>query len=364
MSYRAAPPDSRVELSDEHRRVLLGGAATVELDTLISDVARVVDHAPYGVVFRIGRLRRSMDESREIAIRIAERLGDALIRHGAPSGLRVELDRAQDSFVVDGCASRTLLPHHDSAHCSYLSPSLYLDPEWDPDMRRFSGSGITTTHTIKLYQGFFVNDPGELVSLTSFYDKVRLVRDAHARATGTSRPQLSDTARWMGVNIRDTWTVREEEKVRYLALAAALGARDPIFRYVPVHWAEADFSREQRERFPGLERFRRPTHGLAGPSERLIDAAFRETLGLSWAEVREQHELCVASEAFDLVVGHNLTNLHGGLRGGPSRCLEPICLVVGEAEGDEYEGWLSAAWRAHWDALDEMVLTRNLGTRD
>ena len=61
---------------------------------------------------------------------------------------------------------------------------------------------------------------------------------------------------------------------------------------------------------------------------------------------RRRFEVCVSSEQGDLVMGHNLRLVHGGLMGGPSRLLEPLCLVVDRPEGDDYEAWLARQWRS------------------
>jgi hypothetical protein len=66
---------------------------------------------------------------------------------------------------------------------------------------------------------------------------------------------------------------------------------------------------------------------------------------MPWPEFRRRYEIMVPSERYDLVIGHNLTMLHGGLAGGPDRLLEPLCLVVDEPSGADYERWLAASWR-------------------
>jgi hypothetical protein len=45
------------------------------------------------------------------------------------------------------------------------------------------------------------------------------------------------------------------------------------------------------------------------------------------------------------LLGHNLTMVHGGLMGGPGRLIEPICFVIDQPWGDQYETWLAQAWQ-------------------
>src|SRR5205814_126955 len=131
------------------------------------DAAARIDLSPYGIAFRIGALRLGEDDSRCVALAIADIVCLALVRRGAPDTLRVERDEPQISNAWGADAARTLLPHHDSAHLSYLTPSTYDVPEWNPSMRSFGRAGFTQTLSHKLYQGFFVTDPGQCLSLTT-----------------------------------------------------------------------------------------------------------------------------------------------------------------------------------------------------
>jgi hypothetical protein len=67
--------------------------------------------------------------------------------------------------------------------------------------------------------------------------------------------------------------------------------------------------------------------------------------GLTWDAFRERWEVMVPGEHCDLLFGHNLTMLHGGLAGGARRVLDPLCLVVDRPTGPAYEQWLATSWR-------------------
>ena len=130
-------------------------------------------------------------------------------------------------------------------------------------------------------------------------------------------------------------------------MGAALGSRDLVQHGVSCHMAEADFSERERDRFPELVDLAGcPCAGCEGPAQRLVCDMLHKTTGLTYPAFRRGFEVCVPSEQGDLVMGHNLRLLHGGLMGGPGRLLEPLCLVIDRPEGAAYEDWLAALWRA------------------
>ncbi|MYT77475.1 hypothetical protein YW3DRAFT_06456 [Streptomyces sp. MnatMP-M77] len=67
--------------------------------------------------------------------------------------------------------------------------------------------------------------------------------------------------------------------------------------------------------------------------------------GMNWDAFRSRWEILMPGEQGDLIFGHNLTMLHGGLAGGAGRIIEPLCLVVDTPDGLDYEEWLAASWR-------------------
>lgn len=309
------------------------------------NAALLLDTLPSGVVFAIGKLRLSEEASRELTHAIAAVICQALQRRGAPSSMEVEIDRPQGSTVRPDKQVRTLLPHHDGGHCSYLTPSLLDDPEWDARLRVFSNETgkYTTTSAHKLYQGIFIVDPGEGLSVTTYYNLLLMLRQAYSHTIGHPPTSIAQLASWLGNNIRHSLVLQAQHQSRYLAIGAALGSPHLAYHGIAVHYAEADFTVQEIERFPELKHFN--NKDTLAPTERFLSELLLETLGMSWQEFRTQFEICVPSERFDAVFGHNLTLLHGGLMGGPGRLLEPICMVIEHASGADYENWLAQAWR-------------------
>ena len=82
-----------------------------------------------------------------------------------------------------------------------------------------------------------------------------------------------------------------------------------------------------------------------GDTGRVFCHLLMQSVGLSWPAFRQRYEILVPSERYDLIVGHNLMMLHGGWAGGPGRLIEPLCMVVDEPSGTDYERWLAASWR-------------------
>lgn len=342
---------TQVPIPDEVRARIADTSSHPDVERWSLAAARRLDSLDHGLVFCIGCLDLGYERSRALALAITSTLCSSLRILGAPNHMRVEVDIAQTTRVFPGHRTRTLLPHHDSAHCSYLTPSLVDDPTWSPALRSTSDHGITTTQTHKLYSGFFVAEAGEALSITTYYNKAAILRRAQELATKTLRPSPVTLARWLGSNIRQTFALRTEHPFRYLTLGAALGARLVCQRVVPVHWAEACFSAEEVERFPELRCY----NDLAPaehPALHFLSDLLEEALGMSWSQFQNHYESRVPSVQHDLVIGHNLTLMHGGLDGGMKRVLEPICLVVDSASGDEYESWLARAWRGHSGSMD------------
>lgn len=345
-----APQESRITISETMARQIMTDGQTATLWDWAEDIAEILDSKPYGVVFQIGQLRWPEEPSCQLAVAIGELINAALIRRGAPEDMRVEVDKRQRNVVMDGYQHRTLLPHHDSLHSSYLTPSEDHEPMWRSEFRTFSEHGITTTTTHKMYQGFFIVEPGEACSITTFYDKVGMVTKAYSYTTGNQTPTLTEVAQWLGKNILALWEQRLEEQLRYLTLGATLGAQHPMFRLLPIHWAESGFTDAHIERFPELAQFCQPQKTAADPSptERFLNALLLETLGMSWQEYRAEHELCISGERYDFLLSNNLTTIHGGLMGGANRYLEPICFVLGRPEGKAYNQWLAQGWQYRW----------------
>jgi len=320
--------------------------------TALARLAARLIHERGVVVFRIGRLRLGMDDSRALAHLLVGRLRDVLVEGGAPADLRVEVDRPQVTFVPDGFATRTLLPHHDGQHCSFLTPSRLDDPAWDPAMREFGSTGYTTTAAHKLYQGIFIADPGEALSVTPYYDWLAVIDDVR-RSRGQVRElengggDAGPAARWLGDNLRQAHALQPGHGCQYPSLGAMLGVGDPMWHALSFHHAEAPVDPESLHRNPVAAGLLGdcPCGTCEGETGRLFCHLTLLATGRTWAAFRERWEVLAPSERGDLVIGHNLTTLHGGWAGGPGRLIEPVCLVLDRPEGSGYENWLAASWR-------------------
>jgi hypothetical protein len=294
---------------------------------LVREWASAVDNAPFGQVFEIGQLGYSQAVSRKIALVIARELCKALVRRGAPSSMRVELGIPHESLILDGFRTRTLLPHHDSIHSCFLTPSRVDVPSWSPAWRKFTSRGITATTSHKLYFGIFILEAGDGASVTTFFDYLAIIRRAYERRfRGCAPAPIADLAGWLGANVRSAWTSHLTTGVEYLTIASSLGCNDEALCRRPLLYAES-------LAFPNLR-------GRAAFERVLVD-----TLGMDYRAFCKRFERRSPNRQFDFVVGHNLTILHGGWRGGSLRVLEPVCFVVDSPSGARYERWLARSWR-------------------
>lgn len=297
---------------------------------------------------RIGRLRWTEQASRRAAVLLMERVRDHLVAAGAPSALRLEVDRPQSTYVPAEAATRTLLPHHDGQHCTYLTPSRCDVPDFDPAWRTFGDRGYTTTPAHKLYQAIFVADPGEGLSVTSYYDLLTLVSDVRGRAG--LPPTAADpvaAAGWLAENLRRARAAQVRHGCPYPSLGALLGSTEEAFHALSFHHAEQPLPTGSLDRYPQLKELIAdcPCGECEGETGRVHCHLLAAVTGCHWRAFRRRYEVLVPSERFDLVLGQNLTLLHGGWAGGRSRLLEPLCLVVDRPEGAGYESWLARAWR-------------------
>jgi hypothetical protein len=343
---RFASPEQHLDCTTLATDVQRGPDGT--LAKLVSMAAELLHDRGF-VVFRIGRLRLDIQCSRELCRAISEALCEELVRSGAPQGMSVEQDRPQQTFIPPGYDTRTLLPHHDGQHCSYLTPSIFDDPDWPVEAREFGTSGYTTTSGHKMYQGVFIADPGDGLSITTYYDWLGVLATVWAErhdADPASVP-IPTLARWLGGNQRAALARQAEHGCSYPSLGGQLGLTEPVWNGLPFHYAEGTVSAFDRERFPLAAALseRCPCGECQGETARLFCHQMLAATGRNWRQFRRRWEVLVPSERFDLLFGHNLTTLHGGLAGGPGRLIEPFCLVVDSPVGERYEQWLAASWR-------------------
>ena len=304
--------------------------------------AMALDRNGY-VVFRIGRLRLSHDDSRNIAEQIMRALASTMIRNGAPDQLYVEVDRPQTTIMPSDAPTRNMLMHHDGQHSSYLTPSRDLVEDWQETERIFSSEGFTTTHTHKLYQGIFISDPGQGLSVTPHVDLVRVVTDSAARHGHFG---VQNVAQWYATNLRSAFLERPIHGSNYPTLAGMLGVGTTSLRGTPLIRAEADISSEHRTRFADLEPLiaKCPCDNCVGETLRLFCHVVHDGLGLSASEFKAEYETCLVSEQFDLLVTNNIGSMHAGMEGGSSRVLHPFYLTVPRPGGEPYERWLHRTW--------------------
>jgi hypothetical protein len=297
-------------------------------------------------VFRIGRLRLGEQPSRDLALALMHALRDAVVDRGAPAEIRVEVDAPQKTIMPTPTRTRTMLPHHDGQHASFLTPSVLDVPQWEPRWRTFSEDGYTTTHSHKLYQAIFITDPGDGLSVTTVYDLLHAVADAYHHRFG-HYPTPAKAADWIGVNLRAAVVHRREYGGTYPTLGGLLGLSDPALLATALIRADDPVADRLKARFPQLSEYADgcPCGGCVGETLRVFCRVTTQSLGMSTARFQEAYESCVVTERFDLLVTHNITMNHGGLEGGATRVLEPIYLAVTEPAGDEYEAWLSRQWR-------------------
>ncbi|KAA6223794.1 hypothetical protein CP973_19375 [Streptomyces albofaciens JCM 4342] len=337
-----APTDTGIACDE-----LIGSRPDEALDRIAGQGAEMLDTRGFAV-FRLGRLRLSVDESRGLARSLAERLRLALVRRGAPEEMRLEVDRPQETYVPEGYPTRTLLPHFDGQHCSYLTPSVLDMPEWEAAWREFGSRGYTTTSAHKMYQGIFLTDPGQGLSVTTYYDWLAVLRAVREeRGLGTTGEPVAEVARWLGGNLREAVRRQPEHGCPYPSMGAMLGLEDTLWHGVSFHHGESDLPKEARERCPhaGPLTQRCPCGRCQGEVARLFCHQTLMSTGMTWDAFKQRWEVLVPGEHCDLLVGHNLTMLHGGLAGGARRVLDPLCLVVDRPAGDVYEKWLARAWR-------------------
>jgi hypothetical protein len=300
----------------------------------------------YGAtIFRIGALRLAEEPSRRMAHEIVDAAHKRLIAAGLPTDSSLEHDHVQSSAVQEGASTRTLLPHHDGGHTSFLTPSAHHDPQWPPEHRTFSTSGFTTTAAHKVYHGVFLPEPGQGLSVTTYYPFVDIIADAYAYQQGKRAPDVATLACWLGNNLRGAVDRSTEHNCPYPALSGFLGLVWPDVEAVGIHYADVDVAGEVPEAVAGRAA-NCPCGKCAGQTTRLICHITDAALGLTWPVFRDRYERWACTERFDLVIGHNLTMLHGGLCGGTGRTIEPMCLIVDEPSGRAYETWLARSWES------------------
>jgi hypothetical protein len=336
-----------VEMVDLHDAM---GAATGRfgpgaLDRVaVAALARLEEHGLAHLP--IGSLGLHADAARAVAIAIAGAVAGRARAAWGLEELAVEVDRIQPTDVPSGFHTRTLLPHHDAAHSSYLSPSRFDCSDWDWRNRKFAASGYTTTTTHKVIQGIFVEQKGSADSITSYYPLLSILTTAYRWRHGTT-PTIAELARYLAQNIERAVASRDTLAIRYLTLPVVLGTHDAVLMCVAPHCAESDLPEDLKIAYPELTALTSacPCGGCAGPSARFFCGSLVKAIGLTWPQFAQAFEHRVHTDTHDLLLANNLTLIHGGINGAADRRLQPMCLVLADAKGDAYEKWLADNWR-------------------
>ncbi|WP_392714270.1 hypothetical protein [Rhizobium ruizarguesonis] len=289
--------------------------------------ANALDTMAHGIVIPLSGFELDADMHSFVVRNCVQAIARALIKRWGLEQMFVEFDKPQTTQVFNGKSLRTLLPHHDGGNSSFLTPSRCELENWRPSDRRTFPSVISTTRTHKLYQGFVVRAVGQGHSLTPYYDVVSLLKLAFQHRTGREPPSLHALVEFCAGNLRHSLSIIRQAGGGYVQLGPLLGITDPRRVLVNLHNIDAPLYDEDRAFFS--QDFR------AGQPEALsvFDAIVAEATGIGWQSLRERTERCLKSDANDIVLGHNIALMHGGLCGGEDRVLDPVCFVMADAEG-------------------------------
>jgi hypothetical protein len=311
LAYRTTLPDRIAIAGDDDDEIARVAAAVF---------ARLADGA-LAVLIKTSRLALAAADRERLARRIVDAFADR-VRSGFGLDVATEVDRPQRCDLPAG-ATRTLLPHHDGGHCSYLTAPALAGP---PPRRSLANAAFTTTDEHKLYQGLLLRDAGDAMSLTSYFDLVRLLVDGWIYQR-RERPTLDTLL--AGYQARIAEAIDRAGETGYLPIGAQLGATGAA-RDIAIHAYEASHSAAHGARCK-----------LAARA--LAEDLAHTALGMSFGELMARHAILAPAETGDLLIGHNLFAWHGGVEGGTGREILPICVTAPPA-GPAYERWLAVHW--------------------
>ena len=323
-----------------------GSAAEETLRRMVASLADTLNEQDV-CLLQIGAMRMDQSRSYAVAQLLVSRLRDEMAARGAPAALTPEFDAPDGILLATGETTRTGMPHTDSQSVTFLTPSRLDVPTFDPALRAFSSAGGLTSSRHKPYAGIFIDEPGDGLSITTFYRSIELVARAYCYQTGEPVSSVAQLAAWLGANIRAADERRRRNGFRRITLSGLLGGNlDPAWEMVEYSVAEQPLPPELLERFPSLEEVRRACvcGRCSGETERVFCAMVHAALGQGWTDVRQETEIWVSSERYDLILWNNVAMLHSGVKGGGSRRLAAVYLSMAESAGDEYEAWLSRIW--------------------
>ncbi len=342
--------DARVPLPAELLSKFRRNARDRECSTWAEAAAARVDSLPHGIIVPLGG-DGADHETVAIAVRgVAEEIVGALRRRWSLDKLTPEYGSPQTTSVGRDKRARTLLPHHDGGNSSYLTPSRLDVPAWSADKRRTFPARVTTTRSHKLYQGFVVQSVGEEDSITPYYDLASLLKLAFRHQNGSDCCDVVSLQKWCHGNLDYSIGLIRASGGGYIQLGALLGSRNPKHLLVNLHNLNDGFSEAEIAAFPEIG-------DVACTPARLFDEMILETTGRCWRDICMADEWRLETGRYDFVFGHNIVLMHGGINGGASRLLDPVCAAVEEASGDAYEHWLAEAWRTAYRRAAEPAAT-------
>lgn len=326
--------------------ILMAEKISEKCDGFYRDLSNLLIFGRGGLVLKLSKLNFNADRTKELAIKLLNRLIPYLIDNSAPKSISLEIDKEQKTIVREEDGSRTLLPHHDGGHCSYLTPSIFDVPEWENKSRIFSNKSFYTTHMHKIIQGILILNPGERDSITTYYDWVQIVEDAYKYQHAGEVPSIVDLQKWLGSNISYSLNKQNIHNNRYLNMAAALGAKDLMYHALSLHSTSEQISEDILSNHKKLIDIQQSCSCQMCNSNilRVLCHVLKETMGISYEEFINKYEKKVYSEQLDLVIGNNLSLLHGGFNGGSERLILPLCIVLEDTNDISYERYLKNLW--------------------
>jgi hypothetical protein len=223
-------------------------------------------------------------------------------------------------------------------------------PGFDPALRTFS-SAVQGTH--KAYAGIFVQDPGDCLSVTTFFDTLAIAAQAYAFRHGHINASVDELAAWIGDNVLAAVQRQPQHGLPYISIGGLLCAdNEPAWEAVSYCTSACSIPSSSLQRFARLDADRSccPCGRCTGEAERLFCHQLTRALDRSWPAVRRDHETWLSSERFDLLLWDNVMLLHGGVAGTRTRLLRPLFLAVDAPAGTTYERWLAQTWETRLGA--------------
>ncbi len=239
----------------------------------------------------------------------------------------MEHDKAQLCNLAPNTV-RTLLPHHDGGHCSFLTPFYPLNLENPRATWTLQNHNYTTTDMHKLYQGFFLKDAGDGLSITAHFDLIEILKDCFIFRFKKS-PLLHQLMDWYGRSLDEFFA--KNGTGGYIPIGVQLGCIS-CFGGIPIHHLDACFDVE----------------GEIITAAYIFNEICLEALGIAAEEFMERYAILSPSSTGDLIVGHNIFSWHGGLMGGGNREIFPLCIAT-KSINQNYELWLKHNWRRFYE---------------